>query len=212
MTEQWKTDEKQQSQTIGPTTKPKTFLNERKVLGRKKATDEEQRKLRKKWRPYEEPKETEPGFPRYFYAGFWMRSFAFLFDLICIAAIRTSTLGLVYRLAGLVDTGDYFGLYNLFSIAIYLAYFTGLTRFNHGQTLGKMVFGLRVVSLSEKELTWTTILMRETVCRFILMGFPWIVGYLPVAFSKNKQHLGDYFCETSVVTINLIKAFNQELV
>ena len=93
-------------------------------------------------KPYTDPKETEPGFPRYFYAGFWMRSFAFLFDLLCIAAIRTSTLGLVYRVAGLVDTGAYFGLYNLFSVALYLAYFTCLTRFNHGQTLGKMVFGI----------------------------------------------------------------------
>lgn len=194
------------------TSKPKVFFNERKVLGRQKATVEEQKSLRQKWQPYTDPKETQPGFPRYFYAGFWMRSFAFLFDLICIAAIRTSTLGLVYRLAGLVDTGDYFGLYNLFSIAIYLAYFTCLTRFNRGQTLGKMVFGLRVVALNEKELTWTTILIRETICRFILMGFPWILGYLPAAFSKNKQHLGDYFCETSVVTINLVKAFNQELV
>lgn len=194
------------------TSKPKVFFNERKVLGRQKATVEEQKSLRQKWQPYTDPEETQPGFPRYFYAGFWMRSSAFLFDLICIAAIRTSTLGLVYRLAGLVDTGDYFGLYNLFSIAIYLAYFTCLTRFNRGQTLGKMVFGLRVVALNEKELTWTTILIRETVCRFILMGFPWILGYLPAAFSKNKQHLGDYFCETSVVTINLVKAFNQELV
>lgn len=202
----------QNEQTSEPSNKPKVFFNERNVLGRQKATVKEQQTLRKKWQPYTDPKEMEPGFPRYFYAGFWMRSFAFLFDLLCIAAIRTSTLGLVYRVAGLVDTGAYFGLYNLFSIALYLAYFTCLTRFNHGQTLGKMVFGLRVVSLKEKELTWTTILMRETVCRFILMGFPWIIGYLPAAFSKYKQHLGDYFCETSVVTINLIKAFNQELV
>ncbi|HDL2270840.1 TPA: RDD family protein, partial [Enterococcus faecium] len=27
----------------------------------------------------------------------------------------------------------------------------------------------------------------------------------------KKQHLGDFFTNTSVVTINLIKAFNQEV-
>ncbi|WP_368252109.1 RDD family protein [Enterococcus sp. 2201sp1_2201st1_B8_2201SCRN_220225] len=192
-------------------TKPKVFFNEKEVLGRKKAKGTELKRLQQKWQPYEEPEGEQPGFPRYFYAGFWMRSFAFVLDLLCISAIQTSTVGLVYSLLGLADTGNYFGLYNLFCIGIYLAYFTLLTKFNHGQTIGKMAFGLRVVSV-KGELTWGTILIRETVCRFILMGFPLIIGYLPAAFSKYKQHVGDYFSETSVVTVNLIKAFNKELI
>jgi len=33
---------------------------------------------------------------------------------------------------------------------------------------------------------------------------------IKVIFTKEKQHAGDYFSETSVVTINLIKAFNKQ--
>ena len=96
-------------------------------------------------------------------------------------------------------------------MVIYLAYFVLLTKLNHGQTIGKMIFGIRVVGFDETELSWSTVLVREGACRFILK-FPLLfIGYLPVIFSKKKQHIGDYFSNTSVVTINLIKAFNQEV-
>ena len=74
-----------------------------------------------------------------------------------------------------------------------------------------MIFGIRVVSLTQSELSWTTVIIRETVCRFILKGFPFILGYVVAAFTDHKQHVGDYFSDTSVVTINILKAFNKEV-
>ncbi|MFP9041983.1 RDD family protein, partial [Enterococcus faecalis] len=53
--------------------------------------------------------------------------------------------------------------------------------------------------------------VREGACRFILKFPLLMLGYLPAIFNQKKQHLGDFFTNTSVVTINLIKAFNQEV-
>ncbi|OOL57322.1 hypothetical protein B1P97_12400, partial [Enterococcus faecium] len=102
-------------------------------------------------------------------------------------------------------------LYGFTALLIYLAYFILLTKFNHGQTIGKMIFGIRVISFDEEELSWSTVLVREGACRFILKFPLLMLGYLPAVFNQKKQHLGDFFTNTSVVTINLIKAFNQEV-
>lgn len=183
-------------------TRVKTHFDESEIDGRQEA-----------WQHFEEnsPESNYNLFPDYFYAGFWIRMWAFIIDLICISCITNGSLNLFYRLLNKEPQGSILSFYGLASLIIYLAYFSLLTKLNHGQTIGKMFFGIRVVSLVESELSWTTVLMRETVCRFILKTFPGIIGYLPSAFSKRKQHLGDYFCETSVVTLNVIKAFNKEI-
>ncbi len=191
---------------------PKVFYNSQQARVEKKLQPAELAQLQKEWQHYEVPEEQVSNqLPDYFFAGFWMRLFAFTLDLLCIAAIKNSSLGLVYRLLGLEWQGGFLGVYSLVGIAIYLAYLALLTKYNHGQTIGKMVFGLRVVSLSGEELTWYQVLVREICCRFILMKFPLNLGYLPAAFTAKKQHVGDYFAETSVVTVNIIKAFNKEL-
>ncbi|MBX4238333.1 RDD family protein, partial [Enterococcus lactis] len=73
------------------------------------------------------------------------------------------------------------------------------------------IFGIRVISFDEEELSWSTVLVREGACRFILKFPLLMLGYIPAIFNQKKQHLGDLFTNTSVVTINLIKAFNQEV-
>jgi len=147
------------------------------------------------WQQYTKEKEETikvNDFPKYFYAGFWIRFLAFIVDLICIGSITRLTIGLAAML-------------------IYLGYFILFTKLNHGQTIGKMIFGIRVICFNESDLSWTTVLVREGACRFILK-FPLLfVGYLPTIFNQRKQHIGDYFSNTSVVTLNLVKAFNQEI-
>ncbi|KFN91349.1 hypothetical protein TMUPMC115_1447 [Tetragenococcus muriaticus PMC-11-5] len=54
-------------------------------------------------------------------------------------------------------------------------------------------------------------MIRETFARFILQFNPLLyLGYVPTIFTRKKQHVADYFADTSVVTINLIQAFNQK--
>lgn len=150
-------------------------------------------------------------FPNYFYAGFWIRLGAFLVDLICIGSITRLTIGLAANLGWLTFSTSYLSFYGFAALLIYLGYFILLTKLNHGQTIGKMIFGIRVVCFSESELSWSTVFVREGACRFILKFPLLLIGYLPTIFSQRKQHIGDYFSNTSVVTLNLIKAFNQEV-
>lgn len=181
-------------------------------------TKSEIEERQKAWQHFEEPKkQTEDkrffnDFPSYFFAGFWIRLFAFLVDLLVIRAITQITIGSIYNLANLTATNQRFGLYNICALVIYLGYFVLMTKLNHGQTIGKMLFGIRVISFVEEELSWQTVLIRELCGRYVLQfNVFFYLGYLPIIFNKNKQQAADYFAETSVVTINLIKAFNKQV-
>ncbi|REC31872.1 RDD family protein [Enterococcus pseudoavium] len=145
-------------------------------------------------------------YPEYFYTGFWIRCFAYLVDLLCIAAITGILLGLPANLFHLAKSRELTSVYGLSALGIYLAYFILLTKLNQGQTIGKMIFGIRVICFKEEELSWQTVLIREGACRFILRGAFFMFGYLVTIFTPNKQHIGDYFSDTSVVTLNLLAA------
>ncbi|MGY3765765.1 RDD family protein [Vagococcus vulneris] len=149
-------------------------------------------------------------FPDYFYAGFWIRLFAFIVDIIIINIVTSATLGLVYNILGLEKDKSIITLYGALAMVIYLGYFTLLTKLNHGQTIGKMIFGIRVVSLEEDKLSWQTVFIRETICRYILQTGVLLIGYLPAAFTPKKQHVGDLFTGTSVITINVLQAYHEQ--
>ena len=153
----------------------------------------------------EEPREATEKFnqfPDYFYAGFWMRLWAYSFDLICIFFVREilfSLIKFVVPIHPIMET--------VFSLIIYLSYFILLTKLNQGQTLGKLVFGLKVVCFNETELSWSTVLVREGAGRFVLQLSLFWLTYVIAAFTGKKQHLADLFADTSVVTLNQLKAY-----
>lgn len=82
------------------------------------------------------------------YAGFWVRFWAFLLDGIVIGSINRLLISPVFSLLHLPkETGLFtFSLYSITSAVVFFAYFAIMTKF-FKQTLGKMVFGLKVVSL-----------------------------------------------------------------
>lgn len=145
-------------------------------------------------------------YPDYFYAGFWIRFFAYLLDLLCVSAITGILLGLPANLLNVTKSSELLSIYGFLALLIYLAYFILMTKLNHGQTIGKMAFGIRVVCFSEEDLSWQTVFVREGACRFVLRGSIFMLGYLVTIFTPNKQHIGDYFSDTSVVTLNLLAA------
>ncbi|MGX7185869.1 RDD family protein [Enterococcus pallens] len=149
-------------------------------------------------------------YPDYFYAGFWIRFFAYLVDSLCISALTAIIIGGPFNLLGLEKGRQLFSVYGILSLAVYLTYFILMTKLNSGQTLGKMIFGIRVICFSEENLSWSTVLVREGACRFILKNTVFSLGYLIAVFTPNKQHLGDLFSETSVVTLNMLKAAEQK--
>lgn len=208
------TDSEETKPVISEPTHQDDFYQKVLQASKKEYTSVEIKQNQQKWERFVQPE--KPGnkindFPNYFYAGFWIRLWAFLIDMICIVSITTATIDVIFHLFQWQMSTAMFSVYGLLSLAIYLAYFTLMTKLNHGQTVGKMLFGIRVVCHTEEELSWQTVLIREVAGRFVLQVNPLLsLGYLPAAFTKRKQHVIDYFTDTSVVTLNMIKAFNNQ--
>lgn len=145
-------------------------------------------------------------FPEYFFAGFWIRFFAFLVDLLCIVAISTIVINFLSMISPISSSNSLLSVNGLVKLIVYLGYFILLTKLNRGQTIGKMIFGLQVISMDDIQLSWTTVLIREGACRFILKTSFLVLGYIVAAFTNRKQHPGDYLSQTAVVSLTVVKA------
>lgn len=131
------------------------------------------------------------------YAGFWMRFWAYLLDLIVIGSINRMIINPIFRAMDVPLAGE--GIFSAISILnaiVFYLYFVLMTKY-FGQTLGKMVFGLKVVELSGERLSWGTVLFREWIGRFISATI--MVLYVVVAFTQKKQGLHDIFADTTVI-------------
>ncbi|GLB58508.1 RDD family protein [Cytobacillus sp. NCCP-133] len=134
------------------------------------------------------------------YAGFWMRFWAYLFDLVVIGSVDRILINPLFRAMDIpLHESSIFAPVTIATALTFYTYFVLMTKF-FGQTLGKMVFGLKVVGLEGKKLTWGTILFREWIGRFISVTV--FIGYVIVAFLPKKQGLHDLFADTSVVHEN----------
>ena len=141
-------------------------------------------------------KETIVHYPN-MHAGFWIRFWAYLVDLLVIGSVNRIIIYPLFSLIGL-DTNNSF-IFSPVSIATaitYFAYFVIMTKILN-QTLGKMIFGLKVVSIRDEKLNWITIIFRELVGRYI-SKIIWI-GFLIAAFTPKKQTLHDIFADTLVI-------------
>lgn len=131
------------------------------------------------------------------FAGFWMRFWAYLLDLIVIGSIDRILINPIFRAIGLdLHSGNFFAPVTIATAITFYGYFVLMTKF-FGQTLGKMVFGLRVIHLHGEKLTWSTVLFREWIGRFISTFI--VILYLVVAFLPKKQGIHDLFADTTVV-------------
>ena len=85
-------------------------------------------------------------------------------------------------------------------VVIYLGYFF-VQEAAWGATLGKRIFGLRVVQLDGRTAGWVASLWR-TLLRLLEVNpvlFGAIPGGLAVTWSKRKQRLGDMLARTVVI-------------
>ena len=143
-----------------------------------------------------EVKETE-SLTSFVFGDFTQRLGAYLIDILLIKTVSAIFLN-IYGLFGLWDTGAQFGLYNISKVLLYLLYFMIFTKVSNGQTLGKMVFGLRVVSFYNEKLTWNDVFIREFVGRFIQKKIK--ILYFVLFITQKKQTLADIFTDTSVIS------------
>ncbi len=142
-----------------------------------------------------------------FAAGFWMRALALFLDEILIGAILTvvlilSSLVLGLGAGGIVKTlpeqpGTLAALAVLFVLSS-LAYLTLFAAIG-GQTLGKMILGLRVVTRAGHSLGAARALLR--LAGMFLAGVPGLAGFLWAAFDRERRGWHDYLSGTLVVRL-----------
>jgi len=131
------------------------------------------------------------------YAGFWMRFWAYLLDLLVIGSLNGIVIYPIFRALDLsLNKANMFAPVSIVTAIIFYVYFVLMTRF-FGQTLGKMVFGLRVISLHDQKLSWGAIIFREWIGRFISGTI--IILYVVVGFLPKKQGIHDLFADTTVI-------------
>jgi len=141
-------------------------------------------------------------------AGFWLRCVAFLVDAGLVALLATGGAMLVVlavQIGGMISSAPEAGLEwldttatSLLVILIVLCYFTlflGL----RGQTPGKMLLGLKVIRTTGEEVGYGRALVRWVgQCLGLL---PLGLGFLMIAFSRQKQALHDKLAGTYVVRL-----------
>lgn len=140
--------------------------------------------------------------PRYFFSGFLIRFFAFTVDMMIVGSLSTMVFSPLSVFLPLGEAGRKF-----ISSAVCAIYFFSLTFFTNGQTLGKMIFGLRVMEADGKRLRLSTVVIREVFGRLAMISTlsVWLI-YLPAIFTRKKQHFFDILCDTSVVVENYLFA------
>ncbi len=152
--------------------------------------------------PNGENRTKEDQFNQYRYAGFWMRFWAYLFDIIVLFGVNSFLLSPFKFINNGMPIDLWVWTWNgIVAAVIYYAYFLFMTKF-FGQTIGKMIFGLKVVHHGNhgNSMTWFDVVFREVIGRFIYNAFLILkVLYVIIGFTNEKQGLHDMLGNTRVV-------------
>jgi uncharacterized RDD family membrane protein YckC len=139
---------------------------------------------------------------RYDLAGGGNRGFAALVDFVLATLIFGGALWMFSILAdaiGLQAASPYFGIAVLLTFTVAWSYFILLEWLGNGQTIGKRIFGLRVIADDGSPAGFTAVMVRNLL-RVIdfLPGF-YGLGLLAIVVSSRSQRLGDLAAGTFVV-------------
>ena len=135
------------------------------------------------------------------YAGFFPRWVAYMIDSVIafiVGGIIKAPFGLAAGAGLTALKANFIFQYSFVDVIGYVgmvSYFILMTYFAH-TTLGKMLLRLEVVT-ADGEWTFTNILYRETVGRFLSDIL--CIGYLAVIVTEKKQGFHDMLCDTYVV-------------
>ncbi len=135
-------------------------------------------------------------------AGFWIRAVAAVLDSMISALLQISmvyALGIITELSGTSNLPTVQILIMLFGTLAGIFYYVFFTGYS-GQTPGKMLLRLKVVSLDDTKASYAQALLRETIGKFI-SGIVLGIGYLMVALRTDKRALHDLMADTRVIRI-----------
>ena len=129
------------------------------------------------------------------YAGFWRRAVAVLLDSLILMVVN-GLLGTIFAFGGdnMLNIGQ---IITSFLGIVYYVYFIG----NRGQTLGKMIMKIKVVSLdTDKPVGYLKAFLRDIVGK-ILSGLVFGLGYLWSIRDAKKQTWHDKIAKSVVVRV-----------
>lgn len=86
----------------------------------------------------------------------------------------------------------------IISSGLFILYFL-ICHYLWGQTLGKKMIGIRLISIQAQSLTFWRIILRETFGRIFCLGSLFI-GYMRILFFKDRRGLHDFFSGSAVVS------------
>lgn len=129
------------------------------------------------------------------YASFGLRAFAFIVDMLVIGAIYK----ILINVLGIDLDYEIYGIEmaEILRWIVTILYFVIISLVTKGQSLGKMIVGIRVVSLTSDKLDLGQILIREIAGRLIQNTI--MILYLLPIFTPKNQSLIDFFVDTAVV-------------
>jgi len=135
-------------------------------------------------------------------AGFWVRTLAYILDIIATAivgGIAGFVLGIV-AFSVKMPADDRNAIANVVGGVIGVAYFLYFwSRFGHGQTLGMRALKLRVVRTNGDDISIPRAFMRWIGFNLGLLAL--FIGVIWVGFDPNKQGWHDKLADTYVVRV-----------
>ena len=134
------------------------------------------------------------------YAGFWIRVVASLIDTVLILLLTWPILTLIYGKAYWLSESFIQGTWDFVFSYIIPAVIVILFWIYKSATPGKMILGLRVISLGENR----ALSVGQSIgryCGYYVSMIPLLIGIIWVAFDKRKQGWHDKLSNTAVVKI-----------
>ena len=93
----------------------------------------------------------------------------------------------------------------MFYALMLLLYYMVIPIFLKGQTIGKFVFKLKIVTEEEKEVDYKILFFREAICRILVRtisgGISSVVSFLIMIIRDDNKNLADVFAKTKVIDI-----------
>src|SRR3989442_3456961 len=139
---------------------------------------------------------------RYDLAGGGNRGFAALVDYIIATLIYIGAFFMCTTFAnaiGVQAASPYFGIAVLLTFALAWSYFILLEWLGNGQTIGKRIFGLRVIADDGAPAGFIAVLVRNLLRVVDFLPSFYGLGLLAIVLSSRSQRLGDLAAGTFVV-------------
>lgn len=131
-----------------------------------------------------------------FYAGFFIRALAYLVDSIIVFCIANIFNTLTFTKLDIRLPIEILGQDVVIALIVYVLYFVIMTYFL-GQTLGKMLFKIKVEKNTGGRLSFLDVIFREIVVRIINNII--FLTYLIIPFNNKKKGLHDFVADSVVI-------------